>query len=91
MAIVREAYSAQALAANTTTTIKSGYLAGFLAKVTGTITVTARNDLGTADVTIVDAVPVTAGTFTPIPLASTNNQNPITVVLAGGAAGTIFV
>jgi len=59
----------------------SGSMGGFLAKITGTISVTRDG------ATVVDAVAVTAGVYTPIPIG----EGPVLVVtLAGGAAGTLF-
>lgn len=62
-------------------------VAGFLAKTTGAITITNRRG-----VTIVDAVPVTAGTFTFMPFSlrggSAGNEGPPVVTLSGGASGT---
>lgn len=59
----------------------SASMGGFLAKISGTISVTSGG------ATVVDAVPVTAGVYTPIPIT----DSPVLVVtLAGGAAGTLF-
>jgi hypothetical protein len=51
--------------------------------------VTAKDALGTSDVTLVDAVPVTAGIYTPIPI--TVPATGFTVTLGGGASGTLMV
>ena len=59
-------------------------IAGFLATVSGTLTVTDAD--GTV---LLNAFPVTAGTFTRIPIMSNSNAG-MTVQLAGGAAGTLL-
>ena len=62
------------------------FIAGFLAKTTGTLTVT--NSQGTV---FLDAIPVTAGVYTPMPFL-TGGPGPAgnpTVTLAGGASGTL--
>lgn len=66
-------------------------IAGFLAKTSGTITVIgAAQPTVPAGTVLVDAVPVTAGIFTPIPLKFTFDGVK-TVTLGGGASGTLFV
>jgi hypothetical protein len=59
-------------------------IAGFLCKATGTITVT--DELGNV---LVDAVPVTAGQYTKIPLWFPSAAGG-SVTLASNAAGTLF-
>ena len=59
-------------------------IAGFLPVVSGTLTITAED--GTV---LVNAVPITAGTYLPCPgLLPTTGVHKIT--LGGGAAGTLF-
>jgi len=82
---VREYYDAIPMAADSTLTRTDGIrVAGFLAKTAGTITVATV----TPSVTIVDAVPVTAGVYTPMPF---NLGKGFVVTLAGGASGTLAV
>lgn len=89
MSQIRERFSPKPMAANATLTIAGPYLGGFLAKISGTISVVAKDALGTSDVTLVDAVPVTAGIYTPIPIVVPATS--YTVTLAGGASGTLMV
>jgi len=70
---------------NATYVILGGQMGGFLTKTAGNITVTDPN--GTV---LVDAVPLTAGVFTPIPIIFSTVQG-TTVTLAGGASGTLVV
>ncbi len=83
MGQVKEHYAAKPMGVNAT--LKCGVsIAGFLPWVSGTITI---ND---ADGTVlVGAAPCTAGTFMRIPLLS-NTSAGCTVILAGGATGTLF-
>lgn len=89
MGQVRERFSPKPMAANTTLAIAGPYLGGFLAKTSGTISIVAKDATGTNDVTLVDAVPVTAGIYTPIPIVVPATG--YTVTLAGGASGTLMV
>jgi hypothetical protein len=81
--IVKEYYGAKPMGANATQNTGVA-IAGFLATVSGTLTVTDAD--GTV---LVNAVPVTAGTYTRIPLLF-NTSAGGKVTLAGGAAGTLF-
>lgn len=81
---IKEHYSAHPMAADTTRTSPGVHIAGFLCTATGTLTITD------ADATVlVNALPVTAGAFTRIPLLFRTSAGG-TVTLAGGAAGTLF-
>lgn len=64
------------------------HVAGFLAKTDGTVTITDRSGA-----TIVDEVPVVAGTYTKMPFTLRNNDaaNLVapTVTTADGASGTL--
>jgi len=82
---VRERFRPQPMAANSTFVIKGPNLGGFLASVSGTLTLTDAD--GTV---LVNAVAVTAGVFTPLPFVFNSSQG-ATVVLAGGAAGTLAI
>jgi hypothetical protein len=83
---VRERFRPQPMAANSTYVIKGPNLGGFLATVSGTLTIT-DNTSGTV---LVNAVAVTAGIYTPLPFVFDASAG-ATVVLAGGAAGTLAV
>lgn len=89
MGNVRERFSPKPMAANATIQVVGTEIGGFLAKTGGTISVVAKDSLGTSDVTLVDAVPVTAGIYTPIPIVVPAVG--YTVTLAGGASGTLMV
>jgi hypothetical protein len=83
--VVREQFRMAPMATNAAERVGGPRLGAFLAKTAGTITVTD------ADSTVlVDAVPVAAGQFTPIPGMFRTGAGG-TVTLAGGASGTLFV
>jgi hypothetical protein len=82
---VRESFRAQLMEADATAEVGGSRVGGFLAKTSGAITVTDAN----GDI-LVDAVPVTAGIYTPIPFAFFTSAGG-TVVLSGGASGTLAV
>lgn len=89
MGRVRESYNPKPMAANVSLDVHGSALGGFLAVTSGTLTVTAADALGNGAVVLVNAVPVTAGIYTPIPLDVPATG--YTVALAGGASGTLFV
>lgn len=84
MSTVQERYQPRVVGVNASITLPGTSIGGFLAKTTGTVSVTLPN--GTV---IVDAVPVTAGVYLPLPfyLAVIGS----TVTTAGGASGTVAV
>lgn len=85
MSTVREAFATRLMAANASLICGGAVLGGFLAKTSGAISVTdAANNL------LVDAVPVTAGIYTPIPIQF-QQAGGYTVALSGGASGTLFL
>ena len=86
---VRERFNPVPMAANTSYEVIGQFIGGFLAKTGGTITVTSTRADGTGSVNYVDAIPVSAGVYTPIPLEFPYRRG--TVTLAGGASGTLFV
>jgi hypothetical protein len=86
---VRERFNPTPMAANAAANVTGTTLGGFLAKTAGTISVTVKNAQGT-DVLVVDAVPVTAGIYTPIPIIAPAGPG-FVVQLAGGASGTLMV
>lgn len=88
MSNVREQFSARPMGVNATAIIGGSGIGGFLAVTGGTLTVTTMVD--GADTVIVNAVPVTAGFFTPLPFLFQNSGG-AKVTLAGGASGTLAV
>lgn len=91
MSKVREAFGPVPLGVNGSYEVKGPYIAGFLATIAGTLTVTSKPAAGAsaADVILVDAVPVTAGVYVRLPIVFPATGG--TVTLAGGAKGTLFV
>lgn len=89
MSFVRERFNPVPMAANASYNITGQHMGGFLAKTAGTITVTSKDANGINDVTLVDAVPVSAGVYTPIPIIFPSTG--ATVTLALGASGTLMV
>lgn len=89
MTQVRKSFNAVPMAANSSYEIRGSHMGGFLAKTGGTITVVSKDALGTSDVTLVDAVPLTAGLFTEIPINFPAINGIVT--LGGGASGTLMV
>lgn len=86
---VRECYNPVPLAANAAYEVKGSTIAGFLCTVAGTLTISGKSADGLNNVTFVNALPVTAGTWIKIPCLF---AVPGAVVqLAGGAAGTLFL
>ena len=83
MSTVKERYTPIPVAANSTTTVLSSQLGGFLVKTAGTITVIADG------VTLIDTFPVDAGFYLPLPFYVGGNG--CTFITAGGASGTIAV
>jgi len=82
---VRERFRPQPIGVNGAYAVKGPNVGGFLATVAGTLTLTD------ADLTVlVNAVPVTAGVFTPLPFTFATAEGG-TVQLGGGAAGTLAV
>lgn len=84
MALVKEYYRPQAIAASQSYKVNGIHIAGFLPTVTGTMTITDVD--GTVHVS---ALPVTAGIYVQIPLLF-NTPNGGTVALTT-AAGTLFI
>lgn len=81
MSNVQERYTPEVVGVNTTIPLYSNSIGGFLAKTAGTITVTASN--GTV---LVNAHPVTAGGYFPLPFYVGDGASFTT---AGGASGTL--
>lgn len=89
---VKERFRGVSMGANATLDLPGANgIGGFLAKTAGTISVTVKDGAtGTlSTVAIVDAIPVTAGMFTLIPLEFPQLGG--TVTLGAGASGTLFL
>lgn len=84
MTNVQERYTPLPLAANASTTLTGVILGGFIAVTAGTVTVTTQ-----AGVVVVNAVPVAAGAYLPLPILLPSPS--AVVALAGGASGTLLV
>lgn len=84
MSTLKERYTPVVVGVNATVKLAGGsQIGGFLAKTTGAITVVDGQG-----VTIVNAVAVTAGIYTPMPfLIQGGNQARVTT--SGGASGTL--
>lgn len=89
MSTVRERFNPKPMAANATVNLTGAQMGGFLAKTAGTISITVKDAQG-ADLLVVDAVPLTAGIYTPIPIIVPAAAGMV-VTLAGGASGTLMV
>jgi hypothetical protein len=83
MSVGKEYYNPKPMAANSSQNC-GVTIGGFLCTVAGTLTVTDADNT-----VLVNALPVTAGLFTRIPLMSRTGAGCV-VQLAGGAAGTLF-
>lgn len=88
MTAVRERYRPQLMLAGSSYRVTGSNLGGFIPTVDGSLTVTSADNQGVA-ITLVDAVPVFAGSYLPLPLVSPFNQ-PMTVSL-NAAAGTLLI
>jgi len=85
MTKVRETYRPVPMAADSSYRLTATRVAAFVAKTSGTLTVTD------ADGTVLfDAIPVTAGLDLPL-MAHFNTSMGGTIALAGGASGTLLV
>lgn len=82
---VKEAYTPYPLAADATLSVQGPQMGGFLCVTGGTLTVT--DSAGTVEV---NALPVTAGIYYPIPIRFGGAGGGV-VTLAGGASGTVLV
>lgn len=85
MTVVTERYRMTAMAADTAISTDAIQVGGFLPKTSGTITIVDK-----AGNTVVSAVPVNAGVYTPIPGYLGVNGIKAVITLAGGASGTLF-
>lgn len=80
----KELFHPTPMGVNASATVGGGNIGGFLAVTSGTLTVTSQN--GTV---LINAVPVTAGFYTPIPMQFHSSAGGV-VQLGGGASGTLF-
>ena len=85
MTAVRERYRPQPMGVGASYEVRGGQIGGFLCKTAGTLTVTAKD--GTV---LVDAQPVAAGAYVPLPFLLPTSEGG-TVTLAGGASGTLAI
>lgn len=85
MSNFRESFHAVPMLANANYLVRGSFMGGFLTKTAGAISV-----VDAAGVVLIDAIPLTAGVYTPIPI-SFNSIDGGTVTLSGGASGTLFV
>jgi len=84
---IQERYRPLAMAADATQKlVASANIACFIAKTSGAITV-----VNSAGATVVDAIPVTAGGYLPLPFLLAGGGGDSSVVLSGGASGTLGV
>ena len=79
----KEKYAPKAMAADTSIVIDGVQLGGFIATTAGTITIVDNG------VTYLNAQPLTAGQYLPLPMGF--DTPGITVTLAGGASGCLLV
>lgn len=80
--VVSERYNPEVVGVNATITLTADSIGGFLCVTSGTVTVVDAR--GT---TVVNALPVTAGGYYPIPFYLEGAGG--TVTTAGGASGTV--
>ena len=86
MTTYRERYTPTVVGVNASVAVTNNALGGFLCTTAGTITCTTTNDQGAA-ITIINAHPVTAGVYVPLPFRISANGGTFTT--AGGASGTL--
>lgn len=87
--MAREYYRPQPMDADSFYHLAGSHMAGFLATVAGTITVTDRDPTNGDGVVVVDALPLAVG-FNRIPLVFQTTDG-ADVQLAGGAAGSLLI
>ena len=85
----QERYQPILVGVDATVTINSDSVGGFLCKTAGTITISEVNEINGSLATIVDAHPVSAGIYYPLPFHLGSNGGRF--VAAGGASGTLGV
>lgn len=87
MSNYKERYAPVLIAANASFTLATNSVGGFLCKTAGTISVTRTNQLTGASELIIDAHPVSAGLYYPLPFFLGSAGGVFTA--AGGASGTL--
>ena len=85
----QERYQPVLVGVNGTFKIESNSIGGFLCKTAGTISVSDFNELTGATVLVIDAHPVTAGVYYPLPFYLGSSGGTFTA--AGGASGTLGI
>lgn len=85
MSLTQERFRANIVGVNTSITVNSNALGGFLCKTSGTI----RAVHGINNVVAIDDFPVTSGQYYPLPFLLGANGGIFTT--AGGASGTLGV
>lgn len=85
----RRSFNPVPMGAGTSYVVKGNHISGFLPTVDGTLSVTGFDSSGLNVVTLVNAVPVTAGIYVEIPLQFPTGAGG-TVALTT-AAGTLFI
>jgi len=80
---VKELYTPTVIGINSFVIVGGANIGGFIAKTAGTITVTDASGA-----LIIDAIPLTAGVYTPLPFTSERFRG-ARVQLAGGASGVL--
>jgi hypothetical protein len=87
--VIRERYDPVVIGANSTYDIKRSSIGCFLCTTTGTITLSTKAVEGEAAVTLLSAMPVTAGVYYPLPFFLGVNGGIFTT--GGGAIGVLGV
>lgn len=82
--VIQEQYSPQLMTANSSFTTGSTKIGGFICTVSGTLDIVGGDGLPD-----VSALPVTAGSYHPLPIFVGNSG--ATITLSGGAAGTLLI
>lgn len=85
----QERYQPILVGLDATVRIETNSVGGFLCKTAGTISISEFNEINGTTVLIVDAHPVTAGVYYPLPFFLGSNGGTFTA--AGGASGTLGV
>lgn len=85
--VIQERYVPLVVGVNATIRVTNQSVAGFICQTTGTITLASLVSDGQPALTILNAFPVTAGIYYPMPLYLGQNGGNFTT--AGGASGTL--
>lgn len=83
---IEERYTPVVVGVNATVRVYGQQIGGFIAVTSGTITI-----VDNGGVTILSALPVTAGVYYPLPMYLKNGSQQATFTTAGGASGTLLV